>query len=237
VSDDDFRITDDSEALSLLLRLCHGPTPIHLCAPEGTPYTTVLLVVDVGAGRLGFDAQPAHPSVAALVDAGEATAVAYLDSVRLQFDLTSLVLVHSADGSSLHADLPVAMYRYQRRETFRVRARGGATAQFVHPAQRDRPLQLRVLDVSAGGCALALPAGAPAIEAGAALDEVRVDLDADTRFETSLIVQHVSSGLTLNAATGTRLGCAFGVLDSASRRALQRYVDLTQRRQRALAQG
>jgi hypothetical protein len=46
-----------------------------------------------------------------------------------------------------------------------------------------------------------------------------------------LTLQHVSGGFG-NNTRGARLGCSFSGLDAPSQRALQRYVDLTQRRQK-----
>ena len=61
------------------------------------------------------------------------------------------------------------MFRFQRRNTFRVRTieRTSPTAPFRHPAIPDMALALRVLDVSIGGCALLLPANVPALQPGA----------------------------------------------------------------------
>jgi len=92
-------------------------------------------------------------------------------------------------------------------------------------------MALRVLDVSVGGCALALPADVPPLAAGVQIAGARIELDGDTRFDTTLTLQHVSSGMG-SAATSQRLGCAFGKLDGAAQRALQRYIEQTQKRQR-----
>ena len=129
--------------------------------------------------------------------------------------------------------MPGTMYRFQRRDSFRVRAKGGAIAHLRHPAMPDMSLALRVLDVSAGGCALAVPPDVPPIEAGITIAGVRFELDADTRLETSVTVQHISGGFGAREA-GTRMGCAFGQLNGAAERALQRFIDITQRRQRLL---
>jgi flagellar brake protein len=91
-----------------------------------------------------------------------------------------------------------------------------------------------VIDVSAGGCALALPEGTPDVPAGADLRDARIELDGQTRLDTVLHVEHVSSGFS-PGARGLRLGCSFGRLDGPSQRALQRYIDLTQRQQRMLS--
>lgn len=231
---DDYRIDDPTEAQALLRRLVDQGTLIHLSAPGNAAYTSVLWAVDPDSHRVSFDADPAQPAVRALVDAGEATAVAYLDAIKLQFDLGDLMLVHGSTGSTLQAGWPASLYRFQRRSSFRVRARGGASARMRHPALPEMALALRVLDISLGGCALLLPANVPTLDAGITLARVRIELDADTHFDTAITVQHVSGGFG-GATDARRLGCAFGTLDGPAQRSLQRFIDVTQRRQRMLA--
>lgn len=230
---DEFRVNHPTELLALLRQLADQNVRVHLSAPGGTAYVTTVWTVDGQQRRLSLAADAAQPAVRDLIDVGEATAVAYLDSVKLQFDLQQLVLVHGTRDSVLQAALPAVLYRFQRRSSFRVRtpANAAPTATLRHPSLPDMLLALRVLDVSIGGCALALPADVPPLAAGIGLPGVHVELDADTRFETTLTLQHVSGGMG-STSTGQRLGCAFGKLDGAAQRALQRYIDQTQKRQR-----
>jgi c-di-GMP-binding flagellar brake protein YcgR len=228
---DDFRVTHPAEMHRLLRQLVERQVLVQLSAPSGASYTTVLWSVDPQGRRLSLDANPSHPQIRALIDEGEATAVAYLDAIKLQFELHGLMFAHSDHASALQAALPDVMYRFQRRESFRVRTRDGALARLAHPAAPATALTLRVLDVSVGGCALALPPDVPPIDAGARLADVQLELDAETRFRCGITVQHVSGGFHPQAR-GLRLGCSFEALDGAAQRTLQRYIDLTQRRAR-----
>jgi flagellar brake protein len=233
---DEFRVGHPAEVLSLLRRLVDGNVLMQLSAPCGAAYTTVLWAVDAQQRRVSFDADPNHPQVRPLVDAGEVTAVAYLDAIKLQFDLQGLMLVHGNNASALQAALPSVLYRFQRREYFRVKTREGALVRLRHPALPEMQLALRVLDVSIGGCALALPADVPPIAAGIRIAGAQLELDADTRVEVQLGVQHVSGGFH-PGARDVRLGCSFVSLGGAAERALQRYIDLIQRRSRLLSLG
>lgn len=228
---DDFQVTHPAEMLALLRRLVERQVLVQLSAPGGAAYTTLLWSVDGQGRRLSFDADAAHPQIGALIDAGEATAVAYLDAVKLQFDLHGLMLAHGPRASALQAALPDVLYRFQRRESFRVRTRDGALAHLRHPASPALELTLRVLDASIGGVALALPPEVPTIAAGSRIQGVQFELDADTRFRAAIAVQHVSSGFH-PLSRGLRLGCCFATLDGAAQRTLQRYIDLTQRKAR-----
>jgi c-di-GMP-binding flagellar brake protein YcgR len=232
---DDFRVTDPAEMRALLRRLIDGAVVVQLSAPGGASYSSTLWSVDTVGRTVNFDADAAHPQVRALIDAGEATAVAYLDAIKLQFDLHGLMLVHGRGASTLQALWPDCMFRFQRRSFFRVRTREGAIAQLRHPVH-GRMLSLRVLDVSVGGCALTLPAEIDAIAPGTVIEGARLELDADTMVVATLTVQHVSGGFG-GSSDASRLGCSFSALDATSQRALQRCVDLTQRRQKFLLLG
>src|SRR5258705_392066 len=82
-------------------------------------------------------------------------------------------------------------------------------------------VSLNVLDVSIGGCALFLPDDVPPLAPGVLMNGVQIDLDADTRLNTSLRLQHVTS---LNPDShGVRLGCEMVNAGSDGLRALQLY--------------
>jgi c-di-GMP-binding flagellar brake protein YcgR len=77
--------------------------------------------LDVEQRRINLAADDNNPLLGQLIDCNEAVAVAYLDSVKLQFDLTDLVLVRGARSCALQASLPRVLYRFQRRGAYRVR--------------------------------------------------------------------------------------------------------------------
>lgn len=232
----EFRVDNPVEAQSLLRKLRDGSVPVNLAASDGTSYTTTLWSFDAAQRRISFSADEHHTQLQALVDADEVAAVAYLDSVKLQFDVHDLVLVRGRQSCALQGELPQTVYRFQRRSAYRVRTleRGSPTAHLRHPAIPDMRLALRVLDVSIGGCALLLPADVPLLQPGTCIEGVRVDLDADTRFEVAIQLHHVSS---VNSTGHVRLGCEWLRLGGGAQRALQLYIDQTQKRQRLLSLG
>ena len=234
---DDFRVAHPGERLVLLRRLRDGSVPVSLSAPDGSTLNTTLWAVDDVRQRLNFSVDGGAVNLPPMIDADEVVAVAYLESVKLQFDLHDLLLVHGSQGTILQAALPNAVYRFQRRGAYRVRTleRGSPTAHLRHPAIPDMPLALRVLDVSIGGCSLHLPDDVPPLQPGTRLHAVRVQLDADTRFAIALQCQHVSS--VPGGGPGLRIGCEWMALGGDAGRALQRYIDLTQKRRRLLGAG
>jgi len=231
----EFRVSQTREIAALLKQLAGDATPVMLSGPGSAGLTTVVWSLDSAQQRVIFSADADSPQIQRLIELEEATCVAYLDSVKLQFDVNHLVLVRGAKSCSLQADMPREMYRFQRRSSFRVRTlgRGTPTALLRHPSIPDMQLGLRVLDVSIGGCALMLPPDVPPLNAGLEIRGVRIELDPDTRFDANLLLHHVTQIQT--PSRGARLGCEFMHVQPQAQRALQRYIDQTQKRRRLLS--
>jgi len=230
----DFRVSSPAEVHALLRQFVEGDVPLALTAPDGTHYSTTLWADDQARGVLVFSADPGDLRVHRLVESDEVVAAGYLDAVKLQFDVRGLVLVHGRDASALNAEYPDELYRFQRRGAFRVRPLTHAqpTARLAHPAVPGMLLTLRVMDVSQGGAAVFLPDDVPALPLHTVLGGVQLDLDPQTRLSVALRVVHVSA--PSKQGRGTRLGCELVGLGGDGVRALQRYIDQTQRRRRTL---
>lgn len=230
----EFRIGSPAEIVGLLEELVRRRVPLALSTPDGGRYTTAMQSLEPARGLLCLAAGENDHQLHGLLESEEVCALAYLDSIKLQFDLHDLVLVHGSGGCALNARFPRELYRFQRRASFRVRPliNTRPTATLLHPLQRDAQLELRVLDVSIGGVALFLPDGAPAIEPGVLLEDVLIELDGDTRLAVGLVVHHVT--LLHQESKGVRLGCELLDLGGEGARALQRYIDHTQKRRRLL---
>lgn len=230
-----FRVSDPAECQALLKSLMDRGVTVNLNGSDGSAYAATLWSIDTGTGRIGFTADLLAPEVQRLVEAEEAVAVAYLDQVKLQFDVTDRVLVHGRQHCVLQAALPRELFRFQRRSAYRVRTleRGAPTARFRHPAIPDMVLELRVLDVSVGGCALLMPADLPLFEPGVQINDCAIELDAATLLRGALVVHHVTS--IQPEARGVRLGCELFHLSPDATRVLQRYIDQTQKRRRMMS--
>jgi c-di-GMP-binding flagellar brake protein YcgR len=231
----DFRVDDPAERLRLMKQLRDGSVPVNLSAPQGSAVSSQLWSLDPARAQVSFSADADSVHMQRLAQCDEAVAVAYLDHVKLQFELFDMLLVHGANACSLRARLPDVIYRFQRRSSFRVRTfeRHAPKASLRHPSMPEMRLSLRIIDVSVGGCALSLPDNVPALQPGSSLRGVRIELDGDTVFSATLRLQHVSA--MHGGRASLRLGCEFLELDGAAQRGLQRYIDHTQQRRRLLA--
>jgi len=231
----EFSVTAPREIQTLLRQLLDGSVLLNLNASDGSVFTSAVWTLDAGRGTIGFNADPADPAMQALLECEEATVVGYLDNVKLQFEVHDLVLVHGNKASVLSCPAPREMYRFQRRNAFRVRPtiRTSPMARIRHPDLPDTEFSLRVIDISIGGCAVFLPEDVPTMNAGVMLTGVRIELDADTRIDVTMRLQHVTA---INAeAKGVRLGFEFCRVGGDALRILQRYIDLTQKRGKLMA--
>ena len=232
---DDFRMTAPREIAAMLKQLCDGNVMLNLNGSDGTVLSTTLWTLDAARGTLSFSADAEDTRTQALLECEEAVAVGYLDSVKLQFDVHNPVLVRSGRSSALSSTFPREMFRFQRRGAYRVRPllRTTPVARLRHPAIFDMQLALRVLDVSIGGCALLLPEDVPPMQPGVQMNQVQIDLDADTRLHVNLRLQHVT--MINPDSKGVRLGCEFVNASGDTLRILQRFIDLTQKRRKLMA--
>jgi c-di-GMP-binding flagellar brake protein YcgR len=139
----EFRVDHPREVQALLRDLRDGSVLVHLSGPQAH-LTTTLWSMDSQTNRLSFSANDGLPQLQALIDGDEAVAVAYLDSVKLQFDLSELVLVHGAQSCALRARWPGLLYRFQRRASFRVRSfeKRAPQALLRHPSMPEMRLAL-----------------------------------------------------------------------------------------------
>ncbi len=231
----EFRIDSAREMGAVLRQLCDGSVQVYLNARDGSVVGATLWSLDAERGTLSFNVEAHDPALNAVLECDEVVAVGYLDSVKLQFELSHPVLVHGGGTSVLRCAYPREIYRFQRRGAYRVRPllRQAPVARLRHTDIAEMHLVLRLLDLSIGGCALFFPDDLPPLQVGGLMNQVQIELDADTRFGVNLRLQHVTS---LGAeARGVRLGCEFVRADAGALRALQCFIDLTQKRGRLLS--
>ncbi len=236
------------DILGLLQQLCDRQVPITLTRQGAEPLICCLCSVDGAQAELQFEVsdtatQPAG-EVAATLQGDALSATAYLDQIRLQFDLDGVFILSTTGPAGteplrLRSHLPALLYRFQRRQTFRVRPTLRTPhAVLQHPqhpqhpqqAAQPVPLRLRILDLSLGGLALWLPPEITPFEPGSLLPTVQVELNSDTRFQAAMQLQNSQAG----GASGRQLGLSFAQINAAAERELQLYIEQTQRRARLL---
>lgn len=232
---DEFRVSSSRDIGLLLKQLLDGSVLLNLNGSDGRVFTSAIWTLDSTRGTIGFNADPNDPAMQSVLHSREVIVVGYLESVKVQFDVTNLVLVHGNKASVLSCPFPREMFRFQRRNAFRVRPliRSAPVARLRHPDLPDTEFALRIIDISIGGCALFLPSDVPLLNAGVTVPGVRMELDDDTRLDVNLCLQHVTS--LNNEGKGVRLGFEFVRPGGETVRTLQRFIDLTQKRGKLMA--
>ncbi|WP_374316717.1 flagellar brake protein [Aquabacterium sp.] len=231
----EFGLSTPAEISDILNRMVSAHTLVTLSGPGGISCTTMLWSIDAERQTISFSAEPDDSRLEGLLESGEVLAVAYVDNIKVQFDVEGLILVHGDRTKALNAAIPGVIYRFQRRSCYRVKplAHSVPSASLRHPGMPDMQLTLRVLDISLEGLALFLPDDVPAIPAGTEIGQCFIDLDSTTRLETKMVIHHVS--VIHPDSHGSRLGCQLIGLRGMDERVLHHYIDDIQKRRLALA--
>jgi c-di-GMP-binding flagellar brake protein YcgR len=231
---DEFRVASPAEIKAYLQQLQRENATVLLNGPPGQSLASHITTLDTAASVLGLDIGLDPDDISqSLVANGEITAVAYLGAIKLQFELEDAVLVSGEHGTVLRSSLPERLYRFQRRQSYRVQPAGSVYPRVVLPGGEQPGRALRVLDISIGGLALALPADTPALPAGQVASHLVLELDRITALRITLLPHHASP-IAGDIHGMLQLGCSFVDLDAVASRALQVYVDQTQKRRRLL---
>ncbi len=231
---EELRVTSAAEIAAYLQQLQQDGASVRLDGPHGAGLSATIVALDPAADLLGLALGTDPEGISqALVAEGEITAVAYLGTIKLQFDVEAPVLVSGEQGVVLRSTLPARLYRFQRRQSFRVQPASSTYPRVVLPGGAEPGRALRVLDICIGGLALAVPAGGPALPTGHVTTGLVLELDRISALKVSLLPHHLSP-VSGDLHGLQQLGCAFVDLDATATRALQVYVDQTQKRRRLL---
>lgn len=231
---EELRVTSAAEIAAYLQQLQRENAGVRLSGPQGQGLASRIVALDPQADLIGLALGTDPDGISqALVADGEITAVAYLGTIKLQFELEAPVLVSGEQGTVLRSSLPTRLYRFQRRQSYRVQPAGSTYPRVVLPGAEHPGRALRVLDISIGGLALALPAGLAALPIGTVAPGLVLELDRISGLAVSLLPHHVSP-INADLQGLQQLGCSFVDLDANASRSLQVYVDQTQKRRRLL---
>ncbi len=234
---DAYRLDAAADVATMLRRLHEDDVQLNLNAPDGHVYTTTLWAIDAERGVLSFAADARDPHLQEVLGADEAAVVGYLENIKIQFEVGNLVLVRRAYESALNTSYPREIFRFQRRSSYRVQPILGnmPLARLRHPSNPEMQLELRILDISIGGCAILLPADIPSLEPGISIDHVVIELDPNSQLDAMLRLQHVAS---IQPDSGALcLGCEFVEPTAQAEHTLRRYIDQTQKRRRLVLAG
>lgn len=228
-ADTDFRMDAPGEIMNWLRELLQSQARIQLSTPDGEAIHTVLRALDTPHGMLTMEAPQVGDTLAPVLASDELVATAFLDKIKLQFDVSGLVAIRGDGAEVLRSPVPLRLYRFQRRQAYRV-ASAGQLYPALKLANPELP-RMRVMNVSAGGVALQWPANVvPVPQAGEEISGT-LELEREVSFSILLRIQHMSDS---DQGAPHHAGCAFVSLAPTAARALQIFIDQAQKRERLM---
>lgn len=163
--------------------------------------------------------------------------VTQLDRVRIQFSLHELQLTSSEGSAAFRAALPQQLLRLQRREFYRLQAPVTQSLTCTLPLRHTdgvvRNADLRVLDISGGGVAIAVPPADAMLEAGMELMDCQLKLPGSAPIPARLSVRNLFRITTRNGIEMLRAGCQFTHMPRGAEDAIQRYILKVERERNA----
>ena len=184
--------------------------------------------------------------------------VTELDRIRIQMSVESLRAARFEGHEVFGMSIPESLLRLQRRESYRVSTPPANPPKcFIGAAQAlGVPAEMAIADISCGGVALTLPAGATEIETGTRFERCRIPLPElgksgsfgalhssslhvarpeGVEVITDLMVRGTFEIRFPNGVVHRRVGCEFIGMRERERAMIQRYVSKAERERRRLA--
>lgn len=202
--------------------------------------TTVLELMDgEGEDCLLLDAVPNEAVNRIAGRAGQLWCSAQLERVGVRFHLARCEAVSHDGHPAFRAGFPATFQHLQRRQLYRLEAPLTDSPVCVLPGEEedDPPLELRVLDISGGGLALALPTDQSRVAPYATYPRCELRLPGVAPIEVELNVRNMFTQTMANGTEVLRAGMRFGKLPRSAETKIQRYIFAVERQRSAHSRG
>ena len=167
--------------------------------------------------------------------------VTQLDKVRIQFLLRGQRLVEDGGSPGFRAAPPDALLRLQRREFYRLQTPISEAVSCTLALPRvdgsRREAELRILDISGGGVAIAVPPVGVQFEPGTEFPDSLLRLPDTAPIPARLVVRNLFRITRRGGAEVLRAGCEFADLPRGAEDAIQRYILRVERTRNARERG
>ncbi len=225
-----FRLDAPDKRLRVLREICQGQSPVSI-GPQGGPvFPATLWSVDATHSRMLFKVETTTPTGQRAMPLRGLWGATYQGDTKLQFPLSGVTVEPTPDRVLLHADLPRLLFKLPRRQGLRLRKEGseGLVARLHHPLAPDLQVELRVLDLSATGCALWRPIKVMPLVPDQTLRAVEIVQGDETLFFADLDVRHASP--SHDHGPGMRIGCTWATMSQLAKNALGTWIAAAERR-------
>ena len=163
--------------------------------------------------------------------------ISSLGKVKIQFVLAGVDRIKFGKGEAFEGAVPDSLVRLQRREYYRVTTPLAERLVCRIPIPREEALDLQVIDISAGGVALIVPADNRHVQTDAEFADCRIDLTNVGSITTRLRVRNIHELTLANGKTLTRSGCVFVKPPGTMVRLVQRYIMQIERERKLREMG
>lgn len=232
-----FALREPGEIATVLRALVEARALISASlVPGGHACPTALLAVH-DDGRLVLDGNRDEAMNRRMAAATRMVCTAQLDLVPIRFRVSAPTRILHEDYVAFSAPWPQAVLRMQRRETYRLPSPASAPVT-VHPGDAEHTPDpdaagLRVLDISGGGLALAVPDGAQArFQPGTRLTHCLLRLGELPPLAIALEVIYTRPHEVRGLAQ-SRAGCRFLDLAAPAEQQVMQYIFQVERQRNA----
>lgn len=237
-----YLLRDSREILAILKNVVTARALVSArLAPGRESYLSALIEADDREGGLLLDASADPAQNERILRAEALDCVTQLDKVRIQFILKHPRLVQEGGNPGFRCDLPDSLLRLQRREFYRLQTpiAHAVTCSLALP-QADgtrRNTELRILDISGGGVAIAVPPVGVHFEPGTEFPDSLLRLPDTAPIPARLVVRNLFRITRRGGAEVLRAGCEFADLPRGAEDAIQRYILRVERTRNARERG
>ena len=179
-----------------------------------------------------LDVGPDHSDNTQIANSENLTVVTMHNGAKVQFPGNHVQIAVYAGHPAFYFPLPGAIYRVQRRDYFRLNAAAADTPlKCVIPPlteNQQRPHEITIMDISAGGIALVCRENTVRLEAGEIYPGCQIELPNVGVLSATIEVKNLFDVNSPSGATIKHAGCEFKQLDGNMRMLLQRYISMMQ---------
>jgi c-di-GMP-binding flagellar brake protein YcgR len=224
-----YLLRDSREILAILKHIVAARALVSArLAPGRESYLSALIAVDDREDGVLLDASADPVQNERILRAEALDCVTQLEKVRIQFMLKNPRLVAEGGSPGFRCSLPDSLLRLQRREFYRLQTplAHSITCTLAMP-QADgsrRNTELRILDISGGGVAIAVPPVGVRFEPGTEFANCLLNLPDGPPIPARLIVRNLFRITNRSGAELRRAGCEFADMPRGAEDAIQRYI-------------
>jgi len=207
-------------------------------------FPTAVLEVDEDEDMLLLDGSPNEAANRAAAAASHLLCFAQLERVRIRFRLDTVERTEHEGHVAFRAAIPQGIHHLQRREHYRLETpiTDSPTCAIGLDPDEDGTagadaLVMRVIDISGGGLAVALPAGSPMLESGRVYRRCELRLPDQPPIPVALTVCSQSRQTLPNGVETCRVGVRFEDMPRGADEAIQRYIFRIDRQRNARKSG